>query len=443
MKRPAQFLSALAATAALIGLTSVAAPAEAREWTLSEALAHAATNSPDARIAEVRIRAAQARVQEAGSAYWPGLRLESSYIRTDNPVTVFGSVLNQRAFSPGLDFNHVPDVDNWNSRGVLTLPLYTGGQRRARQSMAGSALKASRREAEAVQNALSFEIVRTFHSAAKVREFVKAGEAAMHGFEAGLLTASNRLQAGTILRAELLDVSVRLAQAREETIRSRNAVQLANRAAATLLGLEETEFEIAATPSDIPEPGSGESGSRPELQAAQERLNAAQSGISAARGAGRPQIGAFGTLEQDRGWRLDGDGGSYTAGVRASWDIWDGRLTRARVAGATADRDAAEEQLRKIRLMIQLETEQARLNLKAARQRLTVAREAVNQAAESVALTRSRFEQGLAIATQLIDSETALTSARVRQAEAEADQRIAVAALRQALGLPQIPQSHR
>jgi hypothetical protein len=53
-------------------------------------------------------------------------------------------------------------------------------------------------------------------------------------------------------------------------------------------------------------------------------------------------------------------------------------------------------------------------------------------------VTRARFSQGLALATQLIDAETALTAARVRRAEAEADERIAVAALRKALGLPQI-----
>jgi outer membrane protein TolC len=37
-----------------------------------------------------------------------------------------------------------------------------------------------------------------------------------------------------------------------------------------------------------------------------------------------------------------------------------------------------------------------------------------------------------------MDAETALVSARVRRAEAEADQRIALAALRKAVGLPQL-----
>ena len=71
-------------------------------------------------------------------------------------------------------------------------------------------------------------------------------------------------------------------------------------------------------------------------------------------------------------------------------------------------------------------------------ERLAVGGKTVEQAAESASLTRHRFEQGLALATQLIDSESALVSARVRRAEAESDERIAVAALRKALALPQL-----
>ena len=89
-------------------------------------------------------------------------------------------------------------------------------------------------------------------------------------------------------------------------------------------------------------------------------------------------------------------------------------------------------------MAIDLELEQARLDLKAANERLSVTDRMVAQAAESSRLNRLRFEQGLALSTQLIDSETALVAAQVRRAEAEADQRIAVAALRKALALPQL-----
>jgi len=97
---------------------------------------------------------------------------------------------------------------------------------------------------------------------------------------------------------------------------------------------------------------------------------------------------------------------------------------------AQANLESAREEQRKLRLAIDFEVEQARLNLKAADERLAVSGQAVAQATESANLTRHRFEQGLALSTQLIDSETALVAARVRRAEAESDQRIAIAALR-------------
>ena len=150
------------------------------------------------------------------------------------------------------------------------------------------------------------------------------------------------------------------------------------------------------------------------------------------------RLNAFGSLDYDYGWKYDQGGGSYTAGGLLQWDIWDGKLTRAKVNEATANLEAAREEQRKIRLAIDLEVEQARLELQSANERLQVTQQVVEQARESVELTRARFEQGLALATQLIDAETALLTARVRRAQAQADQHIAVAALRKALAMPQL-----
>jgi outer membrane protein TolC len=120
------------------------------------------------------------------------------------------------------------------------------------------------------------------------------------------------------------------------------------------------------------------------------------------------------------------------------WDIWDGFSTRDRKREAEANFESAREEQRKVRLAVDLEVEQARLDINAAEERLTVSSKAVEQAQESAMLTRNRFDQGLALSTQLIDSESALVAARVRRAEAESDQRIAIAALRKALALPQL-----
>jgi outer membrane protein TolC len=408
-------------------------------WTLDRAIRHALTNSPDARIAGHRIAAARAGLEQARSAYWPQIQLQSSYTRSDNPVTVFGTALNQRSFSPSLDFNNVPDVDNLNVRGLVTLPLYNGGRTKAGRDSASASLEATRFDAETVAQTLAFEVARAFHTVTKAGEFIRATEAAVESFESNLSIAQKRFNAGTILKTELLDVEVRLAQAREDRASARNARLLAERALRNLLGIEQGELAIREEASAFAAPDEGASPPRPELTALRERQRAAEAEVRRAQGGHLPRVSAFASLDHDRGWKLDGSGESYTAGVVAQWDLWDGRLTRSKVSAARAELAATREEERKLRLSIDLEVEQARLHLAEAVERLAITDKSAGLAAESAALTRARFEQGLALATQLIDAETALTTARVRRAEAEADRRIAVAALRKARGLSQLP----
>jgi outer membrane protein TolC len=367
------------------------------------------------------------------------LQVEASYQRTDNPMMVFGLILNQRAFSPALNFNDVPTVDNLNARATLTYPLYAGGAITAQRRAAKAGSAAAEADARAIRNTLAFEVARTFHNVLKTKAFIEAAEAAVRAFEANLKIAQQRREAGTLLKAEVLDVEVRLTQARENLVRAKNANALAKRALLNLMGLEQPDITLVP-PAGAPEPppASTTPARRPELDAAARRAEAAAATVRAARSGWLPRLGLFGSLQTDHGFEMDGDGNSWSAGALAQWDLWDGRLTHAKVQEAKANLDTAREYERQLRLAVNLEAEQARLNLHEARQRLEVTARAVQQAEESAKLTRARFRQGLALATQLIDAETALTAARVRRAEAEADERIAVAALRKALGLPQI-----
>jgi outer membrane protein len=423
----------------LAGLLSCALVARAADtWTLERALDYALAHNPDARIAQQRIAAAQAGLEQANSAFWPRLQVQSSYTRTDNPMMVFGDILNQRSYSSLLNFNDVPDVDNLNARGIVTVPLYAGGRNVAGRQAAKANTEAAKQESGAVRNALGFEVSRAFHTVLKTRQFIQAAAAAVNSFETNLVVARKRLDGGTLLKSDVLDIEVRLAQAREDLVRARNANTLAERALRNLLGIEEGEFTVADNAPIVSPPNSGDFAQRPEVAAARERESAAQAQVRGSKSGYQPRFSAFGSLDYDYGWVTGGDGKSYTAGVLAQWDLWDGFSTRAKVREAKANLESAREEQRKLRLALDLEVEQARLNLNAAVERLAVSSKAVEQAAESASLTRNRFEQGLALSTQLIDSETALVAARVRRAEAESDQRIAVAALRKALALPQL-----
>src|SRR5499425_2440959 len=129
----------------------------AEPWTLERALEQALAHNPDAQIARQRIALAQANLEQANAAFWPRVQFQSSYTRTDNPMLVFGSILNQRVYSSSLNFNDVPDMDDLNARGVVTLPLYTGGRNKAGRQAARANAEAARKDRDATQNALGFE----------------------------------------------------------------------------------------------------------------------------------------------------------------------------------------------------------------------------------------------------------------------------------------------
>ncbi len=419
-------------------LAGVFSAGAAESWTLERALDYALAHNPDARIAQQRIVAAQAGLEQANSAFWPRLQFQSSYTRTDNPMMVFGSILNQRAYNSSLNFNDVPDVDDLNARGMVTVPLYAGGRNKAGRDAAKANTEAAKQNGDAIRNALGFEVARAFQIVLKTREFIRATESGVNAFEGNLAVAKKRLDGGTLLKSDVLDVEVRLAQAREELVRARNANTLAERALRNLLGIGEGEFVVAEIAPKVSVPETGDISRRPELASATQRERAAQAELQGAKSGYQPRVSAFGSLDHDYGWVTGGDGNSYSAGMMLQWDLWDGFSTRARSREAKANLESTREEQRKLRLALDFEVEQARLDLNAANERLAVTEKSVQQAEESAKLTRGRFEQGLVLSTQFIDAETALVAARVRRAEAEADQRIAIAAIRKALALPQL-----
>jgi len=430
----------------LIPLTALAVASHlsaVETLTLSQAITRALADSPDARIAASRIDASEAMLMQARAAFQPQVKVQTGYILTNQPVNVFGMALNQRSFSPSLDFNNVPDADNWMSGASLTLPLYAGGKNIAGRDAALAALNASQHGATAVNQVLAYEVTRTFLMIHKTKALIEAAQASVQSFESNLQLSGKRIAAGTALKTDALDLELRLAQAREDLSRTQNANTLTRQSLAMLLGIESGEVDASPSLPPLEAPPSSQSINRPEILMAESIAQSAAARIRQASSGWKPSVNAFGSAEHNRGSQFDGQGTNYTVGVMAHWDVWDGHLTRGRVNQAEAELTAAQENVRRQRLAVTLEVQQARSSLSESIERLDVSAKSVQLAEESVKLTRERFESGLALAAQLIDAETALTAARVRRAEAETDRRVAVAALRRALGMNMISTSSK
>jgi outer membrane protein len=404
-----------------------------RPLPLPEAIQLALKNNPDLATAQQRVKAARAGLQQADSALLPHVRVSESYVGSDNPVQAFMMTLNQRQFTMNTDFNHPPDTDNLGTKVLAQWSLYDGGTSFANRQAAKLNSEAAAQTFDAARNDLVFEVARTYYTVNKARQFVLAAEAAVASMEANVTLASNRFAAGQALKTDLLDAEVRLAESRENQLRARNAEALSETIFRNVLGVGETNNVTAGPWTVISEAAAPAPTVRPEVLAAKKAVAAADRQVRAAQGGYIPRLNAFASYDLDSG-DAEAFKNSWLAGVSVDLDVFDGFLTRGKVAEARANLDASREQLRKTELTVALETKQAQLNVDEARARLDTTAKSVAQAEESLQITKERYASGLALLTQVLDAETALTGARQRRAAAEADYLIARAALERALG---------
>ncbi len=437
-----RLLSLLSLAAALLASAAL----RAESWTLDRAVATALERHPDARVARARVDAAQSMVDQAQSAWRPQVSLSGRYTDTNSPMMAFGSILNQRAFNFGLDFNRPGNIDNLNATGTVAYNLYAGGRATAGRNAAKAGTEAAELDLRAAHHRLVAEVVRAALNLRKAREAVVAVEGGVRAYEAAVAVARARSEAGQMLRADLLSLEVQLAQTRESLSSARHGAALASRAFHFVLGLDATENTVELLDDDpalarLSAPDTRDFTQRPELLGLHARVRAAEAMVDAARGSRRPTVNAFASYQYDHGWQTARHGDSWLAGVSVDLNVFDGGQTNAKVRQSSAELTQVKEMLRKATLGIGLEVEQARLAHADATERLAVSTRAVEQATESAALSRARFEKEALLTADLIGVEGRLLEARLRRTMAAADERLALVELRRALGLTPLPQS--
>lgn len=419
----------------LLGLSTACLAAEPPQaLTLDEAVALALENSPDLAAAAYRVEIARAGLQQTEAAFWPRVRLGGGYAASDNPVQAFMMTLSQRDFSFNANFNNPDVTDHLNGQVAATWSLYNGGRDLAWRQAARLGIAASEHSLAAARQDLVFEVTRAFHTIHKARGFVAAAAAAVGSMESNVVVATERVAAGQALKADRLDAEVRLAEAREGLVNAHNALALAETVFGNVIGLDSSASVTAVEPAaSAAEPVDEADAVRPEWLAARNSVAVAEKQLRAARGGYQPQVNAFASYDLDSGdARHYAD--SWMAGVSVRVDLFDGFLTKGQVAEARARLDVAREELRRLELALALEQKQARLNLDAAAARLETTVRAVVQAQESLQIAQDRYAEGLALLTQVLDAESALTGARQRRVAAETDYQVAVAALARARG---------
>lgn len=407
-------------------------------WTARRAIEFARQSNPDSQLAVQRMLQADAMVRKAEVGFYPQIEAFGSYSQTNNPMYSFGNILNQGEFTQGIDFNAPGRTDNLGLGVGLTYRFYNGGQDMAHKQAAEAGVDLSSTERDAVILRLEFEVFQSFQRVIEGGHMLQARQKALESISGSLAVARARYDAGDLLKHELLSLEVEQSRATENLVQAQHDLEMAKRVFLTLLGLPGDDLQIKGEEGERPvPPNDPDPAQRPELKTLTAALQAAESRLAAAHGSRLPTLDGYARYSYDQGTILGGHGDSWMAGVNVNFKVFDGHQAAAEVALIEARLGALRAERKKLELALGLEVSRAKLALELARQRQEVAQKMVEQAVESESLTKARFDAGVLLVSELIDSENRLTDARVRHVLASSAVQIAIADLRRAAGLPQ------
>jgi len=387
---------------------------------------------------------ATAQIGEARASRYPFIQFNENFTRSNNPVFVFGSLLEQGRFGAqnfAINALNSPDPLN-NVRTSLTfrMPVFDQLQSSARINQAELGRKQADAQSEAVRQQLRFEVLKAYYAVLVAQARNEVADEAVKLAEADVKRIRDLFETGIVVQSDLLAVEVQLAEFRQQQIAAEGDVTTAQAALNTALGVAiDTPQKIAGELVEKSfSPGTQQElihlamTHRPEVAQSRLAFKSAQEGTRGAKNEFLPRVDVFGGFGVS-GRDFTSGSSDYTVGASLTFNIFDAgrkaRLEQARAAEALAASNE-EHQASQIRF----EVVRAYQQYISARERTNVASRVVDQAREALRIVRDRYEAGLTTITEVLRAETAFVRARMTLFAARYDHYIGYAGVLLASG---------
>ena len=408
----------------LTGLVScaVAQDAGTNQIRLQAAVDLALVNDPLAKVSDAGIRIAEAKRREAATGKLPIAQFSQSVIRSNNPVFVFGSLLEQGRFGASNfaveSLNHPNGLFNFRTLASVQIPLFDRNQTRSRIEQAKIGRDQTTLQAELVRQKIRFDVVRAYYGVILRREMVKLTTEAQRSAEANRKKAKDLVDVGMTTDADLFAAEVEVAETGQQRLEAESELATTTAELNLLIGerpghqldvagdLQERYFPIDDQERLI----TAAIENRPDYKIAELSKKSSRERTRSVRDMRLPQVDAFGNVGYSSPYIANGSA-DYTVGVSLTYNLFDaGRKYREQQASEAET--AADAELQVLANQITINVIRAFQNFKTAKAKIQVSIKSIDQASESLRIVQDRYKAGLTTFNEVIRSESALVRAK-------------------------------
>jgi multidrug efflux pump subunit AcrB/outer membrane protein TolC len=462
-KHPPMKMKAASALLLCLVLASTA-QAEPRTVTLEEAIQLASQQNSNIRLADLKVKEADARVTQARANYFPVLKDQAAFIHLGEsehlviPAGVLGTYPSAGAI-PGKSVSiQLGKQDSTLNTLTAAEPLTQFFKIHAGVSVARAEAAIARADAQRARDEVALNVKKLYYGMLSTETRKQAAELRIQAEEKRLTEAQDAVNAGSSLEVQALESKAKIAEADQTLGTLEDAIADLRIELNELLGLPlNTETELAvpaeensamaktetgasstATASPVPATVADQEtvalAHNPELASARQTVAKAKSGLNAARAEYIPEVSIIAEHVYQNGVPLLADS-SGAVGLRLNWTIADFGKRAGQVRERRAELAQAQENLHLTEDRVRIDVEKQMRKLHRAQTGLDAAQANVAARAEMRRIAADRVETKTANASVLADAEAQLAEAQAKLFQARADCVTAQAELNRILGL--------
>ena len=278
----------------------------------------------------------------------------------------------------------------------------------------------------------------------KSRNKVGVAEQTVRDYEEHLKNANLQYEVGIVSKSDVLATNTRLANAKTSLVEAKNAASLAEAKFNNHVGLPVStpiitaDKELAYAPYGISLESAKSYGvaHRGSIVQAAMLVKSAEENVSRADASDMPTVNASARRGMNGAHWSGNDSKDWSVGATLSWKLWDGGQSKANVSAAKAKLEKAKEAYAQTIDTVELQVQEAYLNLKSAEQNIQSTHAAVEAGQEDFRIKTLRYRSGVGTNVDVLDAETALATARNNYVDALYNYNLSMATLEKAMGIP-------
>jgi outer membrane protein len=410
------------------------------ELNVADVLQKALENNREIKAMQREISAGRLELKSARGAYYPRIKLEENFTRTDIPAYAFMSRLNQERldFDPSR-LNNPGAINNFETKIGLEIPIWLGGKIQAGERLAKLNLSILQREDLRKKEDVALKVYEVYGDAVLAKMAVDVSKQALESAQEHQRLAEETYKVGMALLSDVFRAKVYVEKARERLFASKKDYETAKRALELVVGTSLGDFDVVDIKEcpmlELKELKETALQRREDLKAMYDRAKLFNEYYNLELSNNLPQVyaGAFYSLNS-RDFPFGADGKGYMLMLGISWSFDTGLSTLNKARAHLERKKALEERIKGMEELIAFEVDRAKADYEKALSALNSARERIKASEEVLRVMQVRYKNGLARMVDILDAQTELDMAKLEEVKALVDCWKAHARLKHSVG---------